>query len=119
MGSGFRWGGGYVGSGGGVVQAGGVQVGGGVVCSGGGWVKCEGDGSGGGVGGMCVQVGEVVCGIRWGGGFQLGGGEERGKRGWGWGESSTELFLQFEVLKRNRPGRTLALQSFRITFGKC
>ena len=84
--------GGYVGSGGG---------GGGIVCSGGG---CSG--GGGGFSGGGEQRGKRLGDLMGAKGQTLGGG----------GVSSTESFCNLSlVLKRMRPGRKLALQSFRIT----
>ena len=101
---GFSSGGGYVGSGGGggYVGSGGfggmwVQVGGGGHV--GMWVHV---GSGGGGGGVEVMG-------------SVGGGEQRSKR-LGGGRAQRNLFaIWVEVLKWIRPGRTFALQSFRIT----
>ena len=139
-GGGFMWGrsGGFMlggvlrGFSGGWIQVGeGMGSGGGWGCSGGGAVQV-----GGGLfsGGVCSGGGGG--GFRWGGGVSDGGrvfswveaegskgasvrvieGEQKCKR-WGGGESFTVhgKFLQFEFRFRNGLGRTLVLQSFRIT----
>ena len=102
-GDGFRWG---MGSGGG-----------GVVCS---WgvSRCGGCAQ---VGGGVVFRGAQWGGFRWGcsvGGAWLMGGGLKGSKGAnvrGGGGELNGIFLQFELRFRNRLGRTLAVQSFRIT----